>query len=95
MSMDIDLNLTRTDTGAVVCRHCSAEVGPSTDRPLAGALRHERPSTEAGPGVHADPARFTDRRIVLRQAFCPGCLTVLATEIVPADEPNYRNWSLR
>jgi len=40
--------------------------------------------------MHADPALFVDRAIVLRQAFCPGCFTVLMTEIVPADEPRFR-----
>ena len=41
------------------------------------------------------PARFTDRAMVLRQSFCPSCLTLLATEIVPGDEPSYRTWSVR
>ncbi|MGW3950190.1 hypothetical protein ACWEKM_04275 [Streptomyces sp. NPDC004752] len=93
--MDLDLNLTVSPGGRVDCRHCGALVGTSTATPLDRALRTERPSSEAGPGVHADPARFTDRSIVLRQVFCPGCLVLLQTEIVPADEPSYREWSLR
>lgn len=93
--MNIDLNL-RTDdaTGAVLCQHCDARIGDSVAEPMAHALRRERPSTEAGPGVHADPSAFVDRPILLRQTFCPGCLTLLSTEIVPADEPSYRTWSL-
>ncbi|MDT7589944.1 MAG: hypothetical protein QOE32_7494 [Pseudonocardiales bacterium] len=93
--MHLDLNLTVTATGSVACRHCAAQVGPSTADPLRHAVRNERPSRAAGPGVHADPALFTDREIVLRQAFCPGCLVLLRTEIVPADEPSYREWNLR
>lgn len=93
--MDLDLNLTVDPEGRVVCRHCDALVGSSTRTPLDQAVRNERPSSAAGPGVHADPARFTDRSIVLRHVLCPGCLVLLQTEIVPADEPTYREWSLR
>ncbi|MGI8312781.1 hypothetical protein [Saccharopolyspora hattusasensis] len=93
--MDLDLNLTVGPEGHVVCRHCGALVGTTTSSPFDKAVRNERPSSAAGPGVHADPARFTDRPIVLRQVFCPSCLVLLQTEIVPADEPTYREWSLR
>ena len=93
--MNLDLNLRVDDaTGAVVCRHCTTRIGDTTAEPMAHARRHERPSTEAGPGVHADPAAFVDRKVLLRQAFCPGCLTLLSTEIVPDGEPSYRSWSL-
>ncbi|PFG66188.1 hypothetical protein [Enemella evansiae] len=93
--MNLDVNLAADDdTGAVTCRHCGATVGDSVTAPMEHALRNERPSVAAGPGVHADPAAFVDRPILLRQAFCPGCLTLLATEIVPAGEPSYRTWSL-
>lgn len=92
--MNLDLNLRVDDGGTVLCRHCGARVGDSVAEPLGHALSRERPSTEAGPGVHADPSAFVDRPILLRQAFCPGCLTLLSTEIVPADETSYRHWSL-
>ncbi len=92
--MAIDLNLDTEAGGAVICRHCAAVVGDSTADPLGHALRHERPSTEAGPAVHAAPSEFVDRDVVLRQAFCPGCLVLLFTEIVPTGEPSYRAWSL-
>jgi len=93
--VDIDLNLTLTGSGTVNCRHCSTLVGDSATDPMAHALSNERASTAAGPGVRADPAQFTDRQILLRQRFCPGCLTLLATEIVPADEQRFRKWTLR
>ncbi|MFI6906152.1 hypothetical protein ACIBKY_33150 [Nonomuraea sp. NPDC050394] len=92
--MNLDVNLRADESGAVVCRHCGARVGDHAAAPMSHALRRERPSVEAGPGVHADPSAFVDRPIALRQAFCPGCLTLLSTEIVPADEPSYRTWSL-
>jgi len=90
----LDDNLTLTDTGAVLCTHCSTPLGQAGRDPLAKAVRRERPSTAAGPGVRADPKTFTTRNIVLRQLFCPGCDTCLGTEIVPGDEPVFRHWHL-
>jgi len=92
--MKIDDNVVVAADGTTVCKHCSATLGTSPQEPLEGALRRERPSSQAGPGVHADPGLFTDRPIVLRQVFCPSCLVLLATEIVPADEDGYRRWSV-
>lgn len=92
--MNIDTNLAVTDTGTVACRHCGATVGDSVQASMTRAIRNERPSIAAGPGVRADPALFTDRPIVIRQSFCPGCLVCLSTEIVPADEKTYREWVL-
>ncbi len=92
--IQLDDNLTLTDDGAVVCTHCKTRLGENSHDPLAYAVKRERPSRDAGPGVHADPKIFTAREIVLRQSFCPGCGTVLATEIVPRDEPSFRHWNL-
>ncbi|WP_205622944.1 hypothetical protein [Sciscionella marina] len=93
--MIIDFNLCTDENGAVVCRHCETTIGDSRSSPMNKALRHARPSVDAGPGIHADPALFVDRGIMLRQVSCPGCFTLLRTEIVPAEEPSYREWSLR
>lgn len=90
----LDDNLTLTDDGDVICSHCKTQLGQSGHDPLALAVTRERPSLDAGPGVHADPAAFTTREIVLRQIFCPECSTLLATEIVPRDEPSFRRWSI-
>jgi N-methylhydantoinase B len=89
----IDVNLRLDASGAVICRHCGAVVGTGDD-PFVKAVRSEREPQAAGPGVRVDPRVFTDRPIVLRQAFCPGCLTVLRTEVVPADEPEHRGWHI-
>lgn len=93
--MKIDQNLQVTAAGEVQCLHCSATVGSSAADPFSEALRNVRPSSAAGSGMHASSAAFTDRTIVLRQKFCPGCLVVLETEIVPEDEESYRGWSLQ
>jgi hypothetical protein len=91
--MRIDVN-TVADGDIVRCAHCEAELGSLPDHPFAKVLRTVRPSTDAGAGVRVPPAEFTDREVVLRQSFCPACLTLLSTEIVPADEPEYRTWSV-
>ncbi len=92
--MQLDDNLILGDGGTVTCAHCEAVLGNMGNQPLANAVRRERPARAAGPGVHADPKNFTTREIVLRQSFCPSCSTLLATEIVPRDEPSFRHWSL-
>ncbi|RDI55935.1 hypothetical protein [Nocardia mexicana] len=92
--MIIDINLETGGDGAVCCRHCGAQVGASPQQPMSQALVRTSAAANAGPGIKEDPALFTDRTMALRQSFCPGCLTALATEIVPADEPNYRKWAL-
>lgn len=80
--------------GTATCAICRAPLGTVSGDPLARALRRERPSLAAGPGVRADPKLFTDRPIVLRQMFCPRCLSLLNTEIVPGDEVSFRHWHI-
>lgn len=89
--VQIDENLTLTEDGSIICTHCDTVLGNNAGEPFAKAVKREQPSPAAGPGIHADPSHFTDREIVLRQFFCPGCSTVLATEIVPRDEPSFRH----
>jgi N-methylhydantoinase B len=94
MSVFIDENLEQTDEGAVVCRHCSTAIGVAAD-PLRDARLRETAPQAAGPSVRAEASHFTDREVVLRQTFCPQCLTLLQSEIVPADEPSSRTRSLK
>ncbi len=88
-SMQLDDNLAVRGE-QVVCVHCEAVVGRRDGEFLASALWREQDPLAAGPNVHAQPSLFVDREIVLRQAFCPTCYTLLLTEIVPADEPRLR-----
>jgi hypothetical protein len=93
MTMHIDDNLDLRDDGTVACRHCSTVTGTARD-PLGGALVRQSSPLEAGPSVRADSSNFADRDVLLRQVFCPRCLTLLQAEIVPADEPSWRTRSL-
>jgi|tagenome__1003787_1003787.scaffolds.fasta_scaffold20697332_2 hypothetical protein len=93
MSVFIDENLEQTADGTVVCRHCSSPIGVAAD-PLRDARRRETAPQAAGPSVRAAASNFADRDVVLRQTFCPECLTLLQSEIVPADEPSSRTRSI-
>lgn len=84
-----------TSDGTATCVNCKTALGSGSGDPLARALRRERPSVAAGPGVRADPKLFTDRPIVLRQVFCPKCFSLLNTEIVPGDEASFRHWRVK
>lgn len=94
MSVFLDENLEQTDHGTVVCRHCSTAVGVAAD-PLRDARRRETSPQLAGPSVRAAASNFTDRQVVLRQVFCPECLVLLQSEIVPADEPSVRSRAVK
>lgn len=94
MSVFIDENLAQDDAGAVSCRHCDAPVGVAAD-PLRDARVRETAPRAAGPSVRAEAGHFTDREVVLRQTFCPQCLTLLQSEIVPGDEPSHRSRSIK
>ncbi|CAM5528657.1 Acetone carboxylase gamma subunit OS=Eoetvoesiella caeni OX=645616 GN=DFR37_10231 PE=4 SV=1 [Eoetvoesiella caeni] len=93
--MNFDDNITLADDGvSTICSHCSERLGDARTNALEHALGSERESSELGPGIRADPKLFADRKIVLRQLFCPKCLTVLATEVVPQDEGRLRGWKV-
>jgi len=93
MTLQIDDNLEQRDDGTVACRHCGTAVGIAAE-PLRDARVRESDPQEAGPSVRAEPRHFTDRQVILRQTFCPRCLTLLQAEIVPADEPSFRTRNL-
>jgi hypothetical protein len=93
VTLYIDDNLEQADDATVICRHCGTPVGVAA-QPLRDACVRDTAPREAGPSVRADPSHFTDREIVLRRSFCPGCLVMLLAEIVPADEPSSRTRSL-
>jgi hypothetical protein len=92
--MRVDDNVEMLADGTTRCIHCQTTLGDNRTDTLALALTREGASQTAGPSVHAAPSLFTDRPIVFRQQFCPSCLVLLATEIVPSDEPSMRTWTV-
>lgn len=94
MTLFIDENLAQAEDGAVTCRHCDTVLGTASD-PLAQSLVRETDPASAGPSIREQSSHFTDRVIVFRRSFCPQCLTLLQSEVVPADEPSGRRRSLQ
>ena len=84
----LDDNLYVTD-GDVRCSRCGALVGRGDDW-LRDARVRESPPQSGGSLIHAAPELFVDAAVVYRQAFCPGCLTVLLTEVVAAADRGVR-----
>ena len=84
----LDDNLVLDGT-TVSCAHCGHAVGSSSDW-LGQAVVSVRPITEGGSLVPADPSTYVDAQVVFRQAMCPGCLTVVLTEVVERDAPMLR-----
>jgi hypothetical protein len=76
----------------VQCRHCHTVLGSEVE-PLANALIRERDSGTGTPGIRANPGVFASLRVVSRRVTCPGCLTQLRFEVVPADEGELRHSS--
>jgi hypothetical protein len=90
MELRLDENLQVRD-GRVVCARCETALGAGDADFLADALWREAPATAAPSSVvRQRPEHFVDRPVGLRQAFCPSCLTLLMTEVVPVDEPSFR-----
>ena len=81
MSVEIRLteHLTLVD-GEVRCR-CGHVLGPGGRNFKLGTLVRERPLTDGNPTLR-DPALYTDREVALREFICPGCATMLESEIV-------------
>ena len=94
MTLYIDDNLAQADDGTVSCRHCDTAVGVAAE-PFRDARHRVSAPQEAGPSVRSEARHFTDREVVLRQVFCPECLTLLQAEIVPGDEPSSRTRALK
>jgi N-methylhydantoinase B len=76
--------------GATVahCAHCDAALGDARGdwRELAGAV--ELCAEDLGPLVQLPP------ELVARQYVCPTCVTALWVEVVPADTPAWRDFTL-
>jgi len=73
----------------VRCSRCDAITGTVASW-LKNALIRETPAGSGGSLMKASPEMFVDAPIVFRQAFCPGCLTALLTEVVAETERHLR-----
>lgn len=89
----VDDNVGLHADGSTRCRHCRAVLGDATDV-LRDARWRRGEASDAGPCIRADARRFVDEPVILRQAFCPNCLSLLLTEIVTGSEPFLRTKAL-
>jgi N-methylhydantoinase B len=89
----VDDNVGLHADGSARCRHCGAVLGDATDV-LRDARWRRGEASDAGPCIRADARRFVDEPVILRQAFCPNCLSLLLTEIVSGSEPFLRTKAL-
>ena len=78
--------------GEIRCRRCARVLGPVERNFKLGTLVREQPLTEANPHVR-DPSLYTDSTVVFRQFVCPGCGTMLETEIAVDGAPP--QWDIR
>lgn len=78
--------------GQARCRRCGHGLGPAGRNYKLGALVRDLPVTEGNPTLR-DPAIYADEPVTFRQFVCPGCATLLETEIAVAGGPP--QWDVR
>jgi N-methylhydantoinase B len=78
--------------GQAKCRRCGHGLGPEGRNYKLGALVRDLPLGEGNPTLR-DPAIYTDNAVVFRQFVCPGCGTMLETEIAIDGAPP--QWDIR
>jgi N-methylhydantoinase B len=74
------------DVPAVECRMCATPICRVDENYKEHLVRRDRPITAAGP-LFADPAIYVDEVIQLREFICPGCATLVETEVARASDP--------
>lgn len=62
------------------CRRCEHSLGPVAENFKLTALIEQAPLSEANRHV-GDPARYVDEKMVFRRFYCPGCGTLIDTEV--------------
>ena len=78
--------------GEIRCSRCEQVLAAADRNFKHGALVREVPLWEGNPTLR-DPAIYTDSTVVLRQFICPGCGTMLETEIAVDGAPP--QWDIR
>jgi N-methylhydantoinase B len=74
----------RAESRVLACVVCGARLSDYAGRFKYGLLAHDEEIGDL-PGF-IDPAIMLDDHVVLRQYACPGCGTLMASEVVKADE---------
>lgn len=77
----------------VHCRMCATEIGARDADYKSGLVRRDQPVTAAGPLI-TSPRHHVDAELQFRQFSCPGCATLVETEIARAEDPVLRDIEL-
>jgi N-methylhydantoinase B len=78
--------------GELRCRRCGHVLGPVGRNFKLGALVRDLPLAEGNPTLR-DPSIYTDSTVAFRQFVCPGCGTMLETELAIDGAPP--QWDIR
>ncbi len=76
------------------CAKCGCALGDARESFKRHALREDLPITAASPRI-ADPAVYIDNRVSFRHFYCPGCGTLLDTEVAADDVPPLHDIEIR
>jgi N-methylhydantoinase B len=68
------------DSGCIRCRKCGQDYGPADGNYKLGTLWRELEIRDIAPGFN-DRSRYVDDEVVLRECICPGCKTLLESEV--------------
>jgi N-methylhydantoinase B len=74
------------DGGRVRCRRCGQDLGAPADNYKLATLWRRLEVGDIGSGYN-DRAVYVDDEVSLRQCICPGCGTLLESELALEDEP--------
>jgi len=74
------------DAGRLLCRRCGQDLGGRAENYKLATLWRRLEIADVAPGYN-ERAVYVDDDVALRQCICPGCDTLLDTEIVRGEEP--------
>jgi N-methylhydantoinase B len=90
----IDEHLSVTESGRVACTTCGHDLGPPQENYKLQLARRDRALTEICP-LNRDPKTYIDEEVVFREYACPGCATLIETEIILKSLPPVFDKQLR
>lgn len=68
------------------CAACGQALGPATENPKAGLPYEDAPISDCNPLI-GDPHLYVDNEVAFRRFYCPGCATLIDTEVVVDSAP--------
>jgi N-methylhydantoinase B len=85
-SVRVDDHLSIIDSGRFTCIHCGYDLGSAQQNYKLQLVRRDRALTEVCP-LNRDPKLYIDEEVLFREFSCPGCATLIETEIILSSLP--------